>query len=142
MLLLPLFFACSPTLQIDYKVEEYLWLLLASLGRLDTCKSSFLKVFSAADWNASFGSILLTVHTNNHARYFATFCITSGTYTSIGVIIAWCMSQLIGSVTSLIFSPLSCTQSWIRDEESDWHSYVHGYRAVRECPRIAYLPKA
>ena len=35
--------------------------------------------------------LLLTVHHNNHVRYFATFCITSGTYTTIGLIIAWCL---------------------------------------------------
>ena len=44
--------------------------------------------------SASLGGIgyllLLTVTENNHVRYFATFCITSGTYTVIGVIIAWC----------------------------------------------------
>ncbi|KAF8962545.1 MFS general substrate transporter [Flammula alnicola] len=34
--------------------------------------------------------LLLTVPDNNHVRYFATFCITSGTYTSIGLTIAWC----------------------------------------------------
>ncbi|TCD71973.1 hypothetical protein EIP91_000105 [Steccherinum ochraceum] len=33
--------------------------------------------------------LLLTVPDNNHVRYFATFCITSGTYTMIGIIIAW-----------------------------------------------------
>ena len=26
----------------------------------------------------------------NHVRYFATFCIVSGTYTTIGLVIAWC----------------------------------------------------
>ena len=35
-------------------------------------------------------SLLLTVPSNNHVRYFATFCIVSGTYTTIGIIIAWC----------------------------------------------------
>jgi hypothetical protein len=35
--------------------------------------------------------LLLTVPYNVHVRYFAVFCITSGTYTAIGVIIAWCM---------------------------------------------------
>lgn len=44
--------------------------------------------------SASLGGIgyllLLTVAENNHVRYFATFCITSGTYTVIGVVIAWC----------------------------------------------------
>ena len=34
--------------------------------------------------------LLLVVADNNHVRYFATFCITSGTYTVIGVVIAWC----------------------------------------------------
>lgn len=42
--------------------------------------------------------ILLTVHTNIHAQYFATFCITSGTYTSIGIIIAW-FAHNLGSET-------------------------------------------
>lgn len=34
--------------------------------------------------------LLLAVQDNVHARYFAVFCITSGTYTTIGVVIAWC----------------------------------------------------
>ncbi|THH00963.1 hypothetical protein EW026_g1643 [Hermanssonia centrifuga] len=42
--------------------------------------------------------LLLTVHDNNHVRYFATFCITSGTYTVIGVVIAW-FSHNLGSET-------------------------------------------
>ncbi|KZS98503.1 MFS general substrate transporter [Sistotremastrum niveocremeum HHB9708] len=33
--------------------------------------------------------LLLTVVSNVHVRYFAVFCITSGTYTSIGLVIAW-----------------------------------------------------
>jgi len=42
--------------------------------------------------------LLLTVHSNNHVKYFATFCITSGTYTAIGVIIAW-FAHNLGSET-------------------------------------------
>jgi len=42
--------------------------------------------------------ILLLVPNNLHARYFATFCITSGTYTSIGLIIAW-FAHNLGSET-------------------------------------------
>ncbi|KAF9077413.1 major facilitator superfamily domain-containing protein [Rhodocollybia butyracea] len=42
--------------------------------------------------------ILLVVPTNLHARYFATFCITSGTYTCIGLIIAW-FAHNLGSET-------------------------------------------
>ncbi|TFK71297.1 MFS general substrate transporter [Pluteus cervinus] len=33
--------------------------------------------------------ILLLVKTNIHARYFATFCITSGVITAVGLIISW-----------------------------------------------------
>ena len=35
-------------------------------------------------------AILLAVENNNHIRYFATFLVTSGTYTAIGLTIAWC----------------------------------------------------
>ncbi|KAG7448801.1 MFS general substrate transporter [Guyanagaster necrorhizus] len=42
--------------------------------------------------------LLLTVSSNNHVRYFATFCITSGTYTTIGLIIAW-FAHNLGSET-------------------------------------------
>ena len=35
-------------------------------------------------------ALLLAVADNNHVRYFATFLITSGTYTTIGLIIVWC----------------------------------------------------
>ncbi|KAK0436347.1 MFS general substrate transporter [Desarmillaria tabescens] len=42
--------------------------------------------------------LLLTVPSNNHVRYFATFCITSGTYTTIGIIIAW-FAHNLGSET-------------------------------------------
>jgi hypothetical protein len=34
-------------------------------------------------------SILLLAKHSVRARYFATFCITSGTYTTIGITIAW-----------------------------------------------------
>jgi len=42
--------------------------------------------------------ILLTVPSNEHARYFAVFCIVSGTYTTIGLIIAW-FAHNLGSET-------------------------------------------
>ncbi|KAG7085858.1 hypothetical protein E1B28_003392 [Marasmius oreades] len=42
--------------------------------------------------------ILVLVPTNISVRYFATFCITSGTYTSIGIIIAW-FAHNLGSET-------------------------------------------
>ena len=31
----------------------------------------------------------------NHVQYFATFCVVSGTYITIGLTIAWCRSFLI-----------------------------------------------
>ncbi|GBE87251.1 Uncharacterized transporter [Sparassis crispa] len=42
--------------------------------------------------------LLLAVPDNNHVRYFATFCITSGTYTIVGIIIAW-FTHNLGSET-------------------------------------------
>ncbi|KXN84387.1 hypothetical protein AN958_12646 [Leucoagaricus sp. SymC.cos] len=42
--------------------------------------------------------LMLTVHDNLHVRYFATFCIVSGTYTTIGIIIAW-FAHNLGSET-------------------------------------------
>ncbi|KAI0066926.1 MFS general substrate transporter [Artomyces pyxidatus] len=42
--------------------------------------------------------LLLTVPDNAHVRYFATFCIVSGTYTTIGITIAWYAHNL-GSET-------------------------------------------
>ncbi|KAI0716553.1 MFS general substrate transporter [Earliella scabrosa] len=42
--------------------------------------------------------LLITVPSNNNVRYFAVFCITSGTYTTIGVIIAW-FAHNLGSET-------------------------------------------
>lgn len=42
--------------------------------------------------------LLLTVTSNVHVRYFATFCITSGTYSTIGLVIAWYAHNL-GSET-------------------------------------------
>jgi len=42
--------------------------------------------------------LLLTIAHNNQVRYFATFCIVSGTYTTIGLVIAWYAHNL-GSET-------------------------------------------
>ncbi|KAH7887020.1 major facilitator superfamily domain-containing protein [Phlebopus sp. FC_14] len=42
--------------------------------------------------------LVILVPNNMHVRYFAVFCITSGTYTAIGVIIAWYAHNL-GSET-------------------------------------------
>ncbi|KZT03825.1 MFS general substrate transporter [Laetiporus sulphureus 93-53] len=42
--------------------------------------------------------LLLAVDHNVHVRYFAVFCITSGTYTVIGIVIAW-FAHNLGSET-------------------------------------------
>ncbi|KAF4564556.1 hypothetical protein EYR40_010722 [Pleurotus pulmonarius] len=42
--------------------------------------------------------LLLTVRSNQRVRYFASFCITSGTYSTIGIIIAW-FAHNLGSET-------------------------------------------
>ncbi|KAJ8518732.1 hypothetical protein ONZ45_g4259 [Pleurotus djamor] len=53
--------------------------------------------------------LLLTVTSNQRVRYFATFCITSGTYTTIGIIIAWCQKVLTirASFSTLQFAILA-----------------------------------
>ena len=89
--------------------------------------------------------LVLTVLDNMHVRYFAIFCITSGTYTTIGVVIAWC--TLFGRVsvrhmcaradTALAHS---LTQPRLGDQEGDGYTIVHGDRAVRQCSGIASLP--
>ncbi|KAI0729780.1 MFS general substrate transporter [Fomitopsis betulina] len=42
--------------------------------------------------------LLLVVPDNTHVRYFAVFCITGGTYTVIGIVIAW-FAHNLGSET-------------------------------------------
>ena len=92
--------------------------------------------------------ILLLVHSNNHARFFAVFCITSGTYTTIGLIIAWCTSpfyildpltkQFRLQLTSFFIIFFSCLhqtipsrpQSRIRDKTSSRYSSFHGHRPM------------
>ncbi|KAJ7827050.1 MFS general substrate transporter [Mycena olivaceomarginata] len=44
------------------------------------------------------GYVLLLAITNTHVRYFAVFCIVSGTYATIGLIIAW-FAHNLGSET-------------------------------------------
>ncbi|THH14409.1 hypothetical protein EW146_g5918 [Bondarzewia mesenterica] len=50
--------------------------------------------------------LLLTVPSNNHVRYFATFCITSGTYTTIGITIAWYAFNLASETKRATGTPL------------------------------------
>ncbi|KAJ8585669.1 MFS general substrate transporter [Rhizopogon salebrosus TDB-379] len=64
----------------------------------DRMQSRGLAVAGACAVGAIGYLLLLTVPYNVHVRYFAVFCITSGTYTAIGVIIAWYAHNL-GSET-------------------------------------------
>ncbi|KAJ8081895.1 hypothetical protein PM082_007741 [Marasmius tenuissimus] len=62
----------------------YLW-----VPKIDSVTTSLKGIYTR---------ILVVVPNNIKARYFATFCITSGTYTGIGIIIAWYAHNL-GSET-------------------------------------------
>lgn len=126
---------------IGYKREGYLWLLPAPSVPLDTCMISILKNLGFPNIRC-FHSLLLTVHNNNRVRYFATFCITSGTYTTIGLIIAWCMFQSSTQVLSVFLEILltSRPQPRIRNEESHRYTNVHGDWPVWKCSRIPHLP--
>ncbi|KIM46707.1 hypothetical protein M413DRAFT_440295 [Hebeloma cylindrosporum] len=57
----------------------------------------FLMVISSCIGGVGY-LLLLGVPDNNRVRYFATFCITSGTYTTIGLTIAW-FGHNLGSET-------------------------------------------
>ena len=47
-------------------------------------------VMLSASLAAGGSFLLLFVHSSNHVRYFATFCLTSGTYSVIAATNAWC----------------------------------------------------
>ncbi|KAH7907417.1 major facilitator superfamily domain-containing protein [Hygrophoropsis aurantiaca] len=64
----------------------------------DRLQTRGIMVFSACMLGAVGYLLLLYVTHNQHVRYFATFCITSGTYTSIGLVIAW-FTHNMGSET-------------------------------------------
>jgi len=56
-------------------------------------------IFAAiASTISGIGYVLLLTVSNVHVRYFAVFCIVSGTYTTIGLIIAW-FAHNLGSET-------------------------------------------
>ena len=65
-------------------LELHLWILKSRLDSFSKIQCSFILLI------LSVHRLLLVVPSNDHARYFACFCITSGTYTTLGLIIAWC----------------------------------------------------
>ncbi|KAH9074144.1 MFS general substrate transporter [Lactarius deliciosus] len=50
--------------------------------------------------------LLLTVAHNNHVQYFAVFCIVGGTYTTIGLVIAWYAHNLASETKRATGTPL------------------------------------
>ncbi len=66
-----------------------------------SCRPRRIRYYVVLTRVRGIGRILLAVPGNVHARYFATFCIVSGTYTTIGIIIAWCTSNLYGFVQNV-----------------------------------------
>ena len=87
--------------------------------------------------------ILLAVPSNNHVRYFATFCITTGTYVPIGVIIAWCAcaSPRAEARSSRTDWLLSCAQSRLRNQEGGGDAAVYGDRTMRKRAGVASVPR-
>ena len=41
-------------------------------------------------YDLNYFSLLLTVGSNIHVRYFATFCVTTGIYSTISGVLTWC----------------------------------------------------
>lgn len=54
--------------------------------------------------------MLLTVSMNS-VRYFATFCVTAGVYTSIGLVLAWCKSLTVSALCILLLLPSSVSHN-------------------------------
>ncbi|KAF8893165.1 MFS general substrate transporter [Gymnopilus junonius] len=79
----------------NFKVEVSSWVFRVQSEALATCKSFF---FKANHKTKCLFRLLVVVPTNIHVRYFATFCITTGTYTTIGLTIAW-FGHNLGSET-------------------------------------------
>ncbi|EJD52982.1 MFS general substrate transporter [Auricularia subglabra TFB-10046 SS5] len=72
-------------------------IVLCSLSYLsDRLQSRGLVMASSTMLSGIGYLILLVVQTNIHARYFAVFCVTSGTYTTVGLTLAW-FSHNLGS---------------------------------------------
>ncbi|KAK7020200.1 hypothetical protein VNI00_017813 [Paramarasmius palmivorus] len=79
-----------------YAVAAVVLTLLSAIS--DRLQSRGIFMMAATSLGGIGYLILLVVPTNIRARYFATFCITSGTYTAIGIIIAW-FAHNLGSET-------------------------------------------
>lgn len=59
-----------------------------------------------------FPRLLLVVYHNKHVQYFAVFCVVSGTYTIIGLMISWCEYPVILPPQFLIRDPCKFHTIW------------------------------
>lgn len=65
-------------------------MFMATASTISAIGYVFVPYVPSNDISLSPNDRLLLVTENVRARYFAVFCIVSGTYTSIGLTIAWC----------------------------------------------------
>ncbi|KAJ7689412.1 MFS general substrate transporter [Mycena rosella] len=87
-------------------ISAFLPTILATFGYTNAnaqlltgeCFSRGIFMFTASLISGIGYVLLLTVTSNVHVRYFAVFCIVSGTYTTIGITIAW-FAHNLGSET-------------------------------------------
>lgn len=80
--------------------------------------------------------ILLTVAHNNHARYFATFCIVSGTYTTIGLTIAWCRSSIVRLLYQEYCQPLILADAHNLGSETKKATGIPMFMAIGQCGSV------
>lgn len=86
-------------------------------------------------WHAP-SSLLLTVTGNQHVRYFATFCIVSGTYTIIGITIAWCTSIALYNHFSSSHHRLTTIAAHNLGSESKRAAGIPLYMAIGQCGSV------
>ena len=80
--------------------------------------------------------ILLLMQGSNRARYFATFCITSGTYTTIGLCIAWCASSVYAQLISDMLRLYGCAVSHNLGSETKKAAGIPIFMAIGQCGSI------
>ncbi|GJJ06990.1 hypothetical protein Clacol_001188 [Clathrus columnatus] len=102
--------------------------------------------------------ILISVAQNEHVRYFAVFCITSGTYTHIGLILAWfahnlgseskkatvnCSLQFLAAFLAVVLSIYYRSENKRRDRlygQVDLDAKVDTSKLADNAPAFRYLP--
>ncbi|KAF9239839.1 major facilitator superfamily domain-containing protein [Melanogaster broomeanus] len=82
-------------------------ILLIAAYTSDKIQSRGLMVVAGCTLGGIGYMILLGVTHHQHVRYFATFCIATGTYASLGLILAWC-KDVFALLLHLQISSLQC----------------------------------